>query len=463
MKTKILFLNLPWKEKYLREYFCSKISKARYYYPAVNLVYMTWRFDKDKYDVSVWDAIAEKTWDKETIQKIKEIDPDFIYCLASAPSFKEDKQFISKLKKSNPNIKIIWDWDVFRELKEESFKAVPELDAINFNFWSWNIVKYIEWKLKWEKIENIIYRYWEDLIVWEENFKIKSRDVPIPRRELFDHNKYNHPFAIREKSTTMLTDFGCPFRCSFCPLSNVDRSLRPLATVIQEIKLLKSQWINDIFFLDQTFWVDKQRTKELCKEIKKIWLSWCAFSRVDVVNEELIKDMSEAWCYEILFGIESANEDILKKYNKNTKQDSMFNAIQLCKKYHVRSCGTFIIWLPWDTKESIKYTIKFANLLWLDYASFNIATPRIWTDFRNDMINQWRADPKDLNLESTKQKESSRKNNTLTHKEIKELQSYAIRSFYLNPKYLIKRLFWIKTIYELKNQILEWFNLIFKR
>ena len=261
----------------------------------------------------------------------------------------------------------------------------------------------------------------------------------------------------------MLTDFWCAFRCSFCPLSNVNRSLRPLNDVVEEIKLLKSQWINDIFFLDQTFWVNKERTIELCNEIKKIWLSWCAFSRVDVVDENLIKTMSESWCYEILFWIESANEEILKKYNKNTKQNSMFNAINLCKKYHIRSCWTFIIWLPWDSKESIKYTIKFARKLWLDYASFNIATPRIWTDFRNDMINQWWADPKDLNLESTKQTHNSWKSNTLSHKEIKDLQAYAIRSFYLNPMYLIKRLFWIKSFFELKNQILEWRNLIFKR
>ena len=462
-KKKVLFLNLPGKEKYLREYFCSKVSKARYYYPPLNLVYLTWRFDKNIYDLSVIDANAKGLNTEDTLQQIKSINPDFIYFLASAPSFKEDKPFIANIKKIVPNTKLIWDWDVFRELKEESFDIIPELDAINFNFWSWNIVKYIEWKLNWEETENIIYKYWNKLIVWKENFKIKSRDVPVPRRELFDKNDYNHPFAIKEKSITMLTDFWCPFCCSFCPLSNIDWSLRPLDTVIKEIKLLKSQWINDIFFMDQTFWVDKQRTKELCKEIKKIWLSWCAFSRVDVVNEELIKDMSEAWCYEILFWIESANEEILKKYNKNTKQDSMFKAIQLCKKYHVKACWTFIIWLPWDSKESIKYTIKFAKKLKLDYASFNIATPRIWTNFRSDMINQWRADPKDLNLESAKQKESSRKNHELSHKEIMELHSYAIRSFYLDPIYLLRRLFSIKTFVEFKNLVLEWFCVLFKK
>lgn len=462
-KKKILFLNLPGKEKYLREYFCSKVSKARYYYPPLNLVYLTWRFDNDKYNLYVIDAIAKNLSIDETLNKIETIKPDIVYFLASAPSFKEDKIFIWKLRNLLPNAKLIWDWDVFRELKEESFTIVPELDAINYNFWSWNIVKYVEWKLKWEENDNIIYKYNWNLIVWKENFKTKIRDVPVPRRDLFDKNDYNHPFAIKEKSITMLTDFWCAFRCSFCPLSNIDWSLRPMEVVIKELKQLKSQWINDIFFMDQTFWVDKERSKILCDEIKKIWISRCAFSRVDVVNEDLIKKMSETWCYEILFGIESANEEILKKYNKNTKQNSMINAINLCKKYHIKACWTFIIWLPWDSKESIKNTIKFAKILKLDYASFNIATPRIWTNFRSDMINQWRADPKDLNLESAKQKESSRKKHELTHKEIMELHSYAIRTFYLDPIYLLRRLFSIKSFVEFKNLVLEWFCVLFKK
>lgn len=460
-KVKILFLNLPGTEKYLREYFCSKVSKARYYYAPVNLVYMTWWFDKESYDIFFFDAIAENSDRESTMKYIKDIDPQYIYFLASAPSFKEDKPFIQNLKKEVPNALLIGDGDIFRELKEESFVVLPELDAINFNFWSPNIVKYIQWA-DGQIIENIIYRWKHGLITGKENFRTEFWNAPVPRRDLVAHEKYNHPFAIREKSDIMLTDFWCPFNCSFCPMSNIDWSLRPLDKVIDEIKLLMKYWVRDIFFFDQTFGVNKQRTLELCHKMKELKLSRCCFGRVDVVSEDVIKEMAASGCHTILFGIESVNEDLLKKYNKNTKQDSMVNAMKLCRKYKVRTCGTFIIGLPWDTKESIRETIKFAKKLNLDFASFNIATPRIGTNFRNDMITQWRADPKDLNLESAKQKTSSWQHHEITHNDILKLQSYAIRNFYMDPKYLLRRLIKVRSLIELKNLILEGFYLIFK-
>lgn len=423
---------------------------------------MTWWFDQKGYDISFFDAIAEKADSGKTIEYIKEIQPDYIYFLASAPSFKEDKVFIHHIKKAIPNCVLIGDWDIFRELKEESFNILPELDAINFNFWSENIVKYVE-GANGEPIENIIYKHGDSLVVGKENFKTETRNAPIPRRDLVDHHKYNHPFAIRENSNVMLTDFGCIFNCSFCPFSNIDWSLRPLDKVIDEIKLLMKYGVCDIFFLDQTFGVNKKRTLEFCNKIKELKLSRCCFCRVDVVNEESVKEMVKAWCHTILFGIESANEELLAKYNKNTKQSSMIKAMELCRQYKIRTCGTFIIGLPWDTKESIKETIKFAKKLNLDFASFNIATPRIGTNFREDMITQWRADPKDLNLESAKQKTSSRQHHDISHNDILKLQSYAIRTFYMDPKYLLKRLLGVRTFVELKNLILEWFYLIFKR
>ncbi|MEI7557853.1 MAG: hypothetical protein WCJ45_03305 [bacterium] len=64
-------------------------------------------FDENVYDVYVWDAIAEKTDNQGTIDKIKEYEPDYIYFLASAPSFKEDKVFISELKKQFPHAILI--------------------------------------------------------------------------------------------------------------------------------------------------------------------------------------------------------------------------------------------------------------------------------------------------------------------------------------------------------------------
>ena len=168
--TKVLFLNPPWKQKYLREYYCPKISKARFYYPAVDLIYMTGRFFKSWYDVKYLDSIAENKDSNSTIDYIINLKPNIVYFLTSSPSFLEDKNFILKLISKYPSAKYIWTWDIFRELKEKSFEIIEWLDAINLNFSSWNIINYLK-NPNWNVLENIIYKHNNDIIVWKENFK----------------------------------------------------------------------------------------------------------------------------------------------------------------------------------------------------------------------------------------------------------------------------------------------------
>ena len=44
----------------------------------------------------------------------------------------------------------------------------------------------------------------------------RSFDMPIPRHDLFPHSRYRYPFIRRRPFATMLTDFGCAFKCTFC-------------------------------------------------------------------------------------------------------------------------------------------------------------------------------------------------------------------------------------------------------
>jgi len=59
---------------------------------------------------------------------------------------------------------------------------------------------------------------------------------------------------------------------------------------------------------------------EICQAVSDLHLRWSALSRVDTLDEELLREMADAGCIEIKFGIESGSESLLKKMGKNTTQ-----------------------------------------------------------------------------------------------------------------------------------------------
>ncbi|PWH09918.1 hypothetical protein DEJ39_08995, partial [Bacteroidetes bacterium SCGC AAA795-G10] len=202
-----VLLNPPGSERYLREYFCPKVSKASFYYPPLDLVYTSGWFP-NHYDIQVLDAIADELSVSVTLEKILKIRPEYVYILISSPSFSEDIIFIEKLKSLLPEVVLIGTGDVFRDLKADSFGLVPQLDAINFNFSTDDVVRYVN-DPKGVLLPNMIYRYGNQLIAGEELFPKKKNQIPPPKWHLFPIKKYRYPFAIKKYNVAMLSDLVC--------------------------------------------------------------------------------------------------------------------------------------------------------------------------------------------------------------------------------------------------------------
>lgn len=457
MRKKVILLNPPGKKLYIRDYYCSKVSKSNYLFHPADLLMLSGRLS-EMYDVHVIDAIADKIAPDACIRKIDSISPDVIISLIGAVSLEEDLPFLEKLKKGNRKIAV--SGDIVLEDAEIWMKNNLFIDAVILDFTSGEIIPYINGDYK--NITSMVYSMGDEIKgVKYVRPRNEEFELPIPRHDLFSSINYRFPFVRHKEFATVLTDYGCPFRCSFCVMSTLGYKYRKVENVVDELRYLKKLGKKEIFFFDQTFGINKKRTAQLCSMIRDegFEFGWVCYSRVDIIDENILIAMKEAGCHTIIFGVESASAKILTKYQKGYTKEQIKETFGLCKRHKIRTVATFIIGLPEDTEETINETIDFLKEIDCDFASFNVAVPRMNTPLRQDAIKKGLINPELLIMDQTGSS-IAMPTNYLTTEQVQKLKKKAIMDFYLRPSYLWNRLKKISSFYELKEQIYEGWALL---
>ena len=182
---------------------------------------------------------------------------------------------------------------------------------------------------------------------------------------------------------TMVTSRGCPYHCIFCtrPFGNTWRGRKP-SQVIEEAELLLEKGAQTLHIMDDLFTYDKERTLKICEGLASLHIMWDLpnGTRVDTVDQDLLNAMAESGCYRILYGIESAVKNVLKRIKKQITIEQIERAISMTKNAGTEAEGLFMVGNPGDTPETIKKTVEFIKKLDIK-GHFSLATPYPGTDF----------------------------------------------------------------------------------
>jgi len=298
----------------------------------------------------------------------------------------------------------------------------------------------------------------EDKLVYTEPRPLIQNldDIPMPARHLLPMHLYKTTEAksSRRPCHSMMTARGCPFPCTFCFQDIYKTSYRthsPQRTV-DEMDLLKNKYgAREISIWDEHFTLKKGRVIEICKEIKEKGLDipWSCVSRVDGINQEMLKEMKSAGCEFISYGVESGSERMLKVIKKLETKDLFRKGFKMTKEAGIKTRAFFMLGLYTETLEEMQETIDFAKELDPDVASFTLWVPFPGTtDYKRAVedgtyhgIPYWeKENVPDYNfLEDPVYIPSG-----ITKKQLIEMHKKAYRSFYLRPKYLLKSLLEIK-------------------
>ena len=208
-------------------------------------------------------------------------------------------------------------------------------------------VEYIETNRR-KEIENINNLPWPDYDGFDFQYYI---DKISP--SFIEGNKKNSLF--------MLTSRSCPFECTFCFHTTGQKyRQRSIDSVFEELDyLVKKYKIKFIFFVDEMFGVNKDRLSDFCERIKKYDIPWWSQFRVNDIDVYKLKLLKEARCEVMSFGLESADNTVLRSMRKGITIEQIENALTLVYNEGISIEGCFIFGDIAETYDTAMNTINW--------------------------------------------------------------------------------------------------------
>ena len=209
--------------------------------------------------------------------------------------------------------------------------------------------------------------------------------LPLIERELLDtFPRYLDGLALNVSAIR-----GCPFNCNFCQptLFNLFgqkiRSRSP-GNVVEELSSLHHRFgVRDFFFVDDLFTVSKDWLEEFRAALETAGLigrlRFSINSRVDLIDEEIIRLLKSINTYYLLLGLESGSQKMLDVCGKGTTVEQNIAAVTLARKYGIRTHAYILLGLPGETGETLRETETMIAELRPDTVHISVATPFLGT------------------------------------------------------------------------------------
>ncbi len=437
-REKLVLLNPPGRRVYLRDYYCSKVSQADYIHHPIDLVFLSGYLSQD-YELELVDAIVEKLGPEKCLQRLGEIGPQVVVGLIGSVSYHEDVPFYRGLGEGLPSARLFLVGDVLIERRQERLSEMPFAEGFVHDFSSPDLLRHLRGA---PSLRNLTLRrkgVVEALPL--ERLRGATFRLPRPEHRLFLDRPYRYPFVRRSRFATVMTDFGCPYRCSFCIMSRLGWKQRPVDDVLEELKELGRMGVGELFFLDQTFGIPRSRSLELLEGMRRLphRFGWVCFSRPDLVDDALAARMKSAGCHTVILGLESGSQQLLDAVCKDARKEEILQGFRRCSSHGLRTVATVLLGLPEETEETFQQTLDFLRQADPDFASFNVAVPRLGTPFREKALRLGLID-REFEVMDQSGSPVAMPTLTLDRRQVAAMRRRAVRSFYGRPGYWRKRL-----------------------
>ena len=436
---KVLFVNPPQT--------ASKYKFMGVIAPPLGIAYMAGVLQENNIDVEILDASAEDMDFKDVEKELLKRKPDLVALTALTPTIGRALETAQVVKETLPDSIVVMGgyhptFNFIETLEDENVDIVIRGEG---EYIMLNLVQALENQCSLHDVKGIVFedKNSKEIVVNPEAPLIQNLDeLPFPALNLLPMDKYRL-LDMDTHMTTMITTRGCPMQCSFCSSAAMHGKKireRSVENIVDEIEYLKTNYdIDTIAFMDDTFTLKKRKVMAICDEILKrnIEIMWGCTSRVDTLDEKLLKKMKEAGCITIFIGVESADQQQLDNICKNTTIAKIENAFKIARKLKIRTIASVALGMPGDTKEIMNKTVKFVHKLKPNYAIYSLATPYPGTRFYKEAFEKNLIKIKDWSKYTLITPILETIDCSLN--DMRKIQAKAFMKFYLRTHYIIRQ------------------------
>ena len=343
------------------------------------------------------------------LSEIKRYDPDLVGVSCLFHSSSKIAHETCKLVKNYKDIPVImggcYPSISFKEcLKDKSIDYVVFSEGEVTLF---KLIQFLNGEIDFHEIDGIAHRNNNNVVFIPKKEYVNLDQLPWPDRSQLDLQAYNdhgrsviHRLLDKKdlRVTALTASRGCVNQCTFCVAKEFwGRRLRYRSSkdVVQEMKLLYNEYGINVFILnDDNFTHSMKITIEFCNEIIKSnlpikWLSSGGLEVVSLRKEETIKALNESGLIFYNLAIETGSQTTLRRIKKPLTVEIAKDVVGLLRKNTDKYLiGFFITGFPFETKNDIKTTLRFAGSLDLDWRALYLFQPFPGTALYDECVSK---------------------------------------------------------------------------
>jgi len=353
-------------------------------YPPLGLLYLASNAKKHNPDLNIRiiDAIADSLTMEDIAGEVEEFRPDVVGLSVYSFTVPDSVLVAATVKRVAPKCKVIFGGFHPGIYPEETLKCSPNID----------ITVSGEAEESFPLVLDRLLNNLPPLDIAGVSCKLPDgtlnidRGMPFiqdldslafPDRRMVSYKKHSCILGSNRLSTNILATRGCPYKCQYCYVNIKKYRIRSVDNLMAEIHDCLSLGIDEFFFVDDLFNIHRKHVIAFSDRIiqEGLDIQWNFRGRVNQIDEEVLEKAKQAGCTRIHYGVESGNQEILKKVSKGTDLKVIRKAVSLTHKAGIEVSSNIMLGLPGESAKETEQTIQLALELDTDYLQAAVFTP----------------------------------------------------------------------------------------